>query len=346
MHIVLVGPEYYGYSHSIISALEKIGCKVDFFSIDEFYTNCSYWQRKLYKMGVTVLESKWNESWEQKLRTFIEHNATNNSIILFLTGSMVRTELLKDLHAYKKILYMWDSIRRYPKDFQERIKYYDYAFAFEYSDIEYAAKELDTKMEYMPLGYDDNYYYPSETVVKDIDVSFIGTAMPSRLKILEELARFCSSNNIRLYAGGQWYSNNRRKKRSFANKYPNLIKFHDNRMLKPVEVADIYRRSKICLNINNNVHKSISPRTFEIMATQSFQLMNEGQDFSGLVGADEIERNIDTYNSEQSLYDKIQYYLMNDNLRKEKALNGYKNIRLRYSDVIIMKSMLRKVVGE
>ena len=69
-------------------------------------------------------------------------------------------------------------------------------------------------------------------------------------------------------------------------KHPHLFPVLMNQALSPEEVAQIYRRSKIVLNINNNVHRSVSPRTFEILATQTFQLMNSGQQSNGTLDFD------------------------------------------------------------
>lgn len=342
MHVILVGPIYYGYSESVFSALVKLECEVDFFPIREFYTNCSYLQRKIYKIGMTSLKKKWNENWEKQLIEFIKCHANDKSILIFLTGDMVSERLLNSLGKYKKILIMWDSIKRYKKEFQDLIKLYDYAFAFEYSDIEYAKNILGTKMEYMPLGYDSDYYYPRKDVIKDIDVSFVGSAIPSRLELLEGVATYCENENVNLYTGGVWFAETYRKRCKFAKRYPNLVKFHDNRMLSQADVADIYRRSKICLNINNCVHKSISPRTLEIMATKSFQLMNEGQSFSGLNYGDKLKECIVTYDSDEKLIEQIKYYLKEDIARRDKAIIGY-NYALNYSNVEVMRKIMRTI---
>ena len=343
MHFIVTGPEYYGYSESIIGALQKIDCDVDFFPVKEFYANCPYWKRKLYKMGLKSLQMRWDNQWESDFRKFISEHCQKETIFLFLTGAMISTELLRDLYAHKKILYMWDSIRRYSDDFQRRLHLFDYAFAFEYSDIDYAREKLCVQMKYMPLGYDDTFYYPMPNIVRDIDVSFVGSPIPSRLNLLESVAEYCTAHGLRLYTGGRWHDEKWHKKRSFRKKRPFLSQFHDNRSLTQAETAAIYRRSKICLNINNEVHKSISPRTLEIMATQSFQIMNEGQNFSVLGNDREIEKCVDTYHAIDDLLEKIQFYLDNERLRFEKAVDGYRKISPQYSEAEIMKRIMHEI---
>ncbi len=344
MHIILVGPEYYNYSEGIISAFISLGCEVDFFPSVEFYENCSWYQRRLYKLGYKSLEKIWNNDWETRFREFIANRIRKDTIFLFCTGNMISVRLLKDLDAYVKVLYMWDSVKRYSDDFQSRLKLYDYLFAFEFGDIEFVRKKYGVSMQYMPLGYDSDFYYPDDNVVKDIDISFVGSCTKMRMNLLEKVARFADCKELHLYIGGDWYKDSWRKKRSFKKKNPWIAKYHDNHNLSKAEVAEIYRRSKIVLNINNEVHTSISPRTFEIMATKAFQLMNEGQNFLPL-GLNRIDDCMGVYISDDDLITKIEYYLNNEEICKKKAMSGYREIVDRYSQKKIVGRILSNVVG-
>ncbi len=343
MHIILVGPKYYGYSEGIINAFVSFSCEVDFFPSFEFYENCSWYKRKLYKLGYKSLERTWNSDWETGLREFVAKHIRKDTIFLFCTGSMISPQLLRDLDAYVKVLYMWDSVKRYSVDFQEELKLYDYVFCFEFDDIEFVKKKYGVSMEYMPLGYDSDYYYPDDSVVKDIDVSFVGSRTRTRADILEKVAWFANTNGVRLYIGGDWYSDSWRKRRSFRKKNPWLAQYHDNRNLSRAEVADIYRRSKIVLNINNDVHNSVSPRTFEIMATKTFQLINEGQNFLPL-DLNGIEECMGVYTSADDLIAKIGYYLSDEDVRMEKAISGYHKIVNIYSQKEIAARIISKVI--
>lgn len=338
-HIILIGPKYYNYSEGIMESLVRLGFDVDFFPSLEFYENCSWLQRKFYKLGYKSLKQKWNNAWEMKLRAFINSHVQKGTIFLFCTGSMISTQLLTDLHAYTKVLYMWDSVKRYSVDFQKRIGLYDCAFAFEYSDIAYVKEKFGASMIYMPLGYDEKIFFPNENVVKDIDVSFIGSPTAERLDLLEVVASVMCKNR-RLYTGGEWYKG--RRKKSFFKKYPHLYQCHNNRNLDKEEVANIYGRSKIVLNINNAIHKSVSPRTFEIMATSTFQIMNRGQNFYPL--NINFADDMDFYDDPSDLLNKIEFYLENDEIRIYKARNGYNKIVGEYSQTEILKKILSNII--
>mgnify|MGYP000872528072 CR=1 FL=1 len=102
------------------------------------------------------------------------------------------------------------------------------------------------------------------------------------------------------------------------------IRILANRELSPEEVAGIYRRSKIVLNINNDVHQSISPRTLEILATRTFQLMNGGQQSNGTL---DFDRDLVQYEDVDDLIRKIDYYLQHDDARAQIAQDGERSVQ-------------------
>ena len=175
----------------------------------------------------------------------------------------------------------------------------------------------------MPLGYDEKIYHPSMKE-RDIDICVVGLGSNERVKILNEVAKFAWVNQYKMVGVGNWYDKRHFWKRAgFKRKYPQLYACIKNRLIDAAEVACIYQRSKICLNLNTSVHKSISPRTFEILATRSFQIMNSGQQLRGMVvpGEDLIEfKDID------DLLKLLQYYLQHPQAREQIAVSGYNRV--------------------
>ena len=324
VHFIVVGPIYYGYSESIVRVLREGGHTVDFFAERPFYTNCSYLSRRLYKWGCRSLEIRWEENWQRDCIAFMRACMHTDSVLLCLTGRMISDDILDLWVEHPTALMMWDSVRRYDMDFRQRMRRYQYVFAFEYTDIAYAAQMFQVRMTYLPLGYDPSVYYPKEGA-RDIDVSFIGTVMPHRVEVLERVAEHLSNNMMRLYVGGRWYDDRYPwKVRSYRKKHPHLFPFLANRELSPNEVAAIYRRSRIVLNINNDVHRSVSPRTFEILATRTFQLMNRGQQSHGTI---DFDRDLVQYEDVDDLIRKIDYYLQHDDARAQIAQDGERSVQ-------------------
>ncbi len=64
MKFLVTGPVNYGYSLSVVSAIEAAGHEVEFYPMCEFYVQASYWQRKLYKLGCKALRERYDYAWE------------------------------------------------------------------------------------------------------------------------------------------------------------------------------------------------------------------------------------------------------------------------------------------
>lgn len=118
----------------------------------------------------------------------------------------------------------------------------------------------------------------------------------------------------------------------FHYKYPNLFKCIENGYFTPSEVASLYKRSKICLNAHGNGAISLNPRTFQIMATGSFQLVDEMNHYGDFC----LGKHFVVYKDEEDLLNKIEYYLNDDIKRRYIAKNGMNFVKQNYS----MKKML------
>lgn len=280
MRVYLIGETEYSYATSYIHVLQELGYEVKFFTRKDFYRDCAYWQRKLYKLGFVKVKKSWEKQYETDFEKFFQDIKSDD--LLWVNGEF-KGELLKQVRACYKIITLWDTVKRFKWNIFSTLKLYDKVFVFEYDDIKYLKTNYDIKAQYFPLGYDPQIFYP-QARVRDIDISFIGRPSPSRVRLLDKIATICKLNNWRMFVGGPWYEARYPwKKWIFKRKYPALYDYIENRIFAAQEVADIYRRSKICLNMNTEIHHSISPRTLEIMATNTFQLMNTGQSYHGII---------------------------------------------------------------
>ena len=310
--------------------LTSLGHEVNIFTFVEFYLNCSYIERKLYKLGIKGLEDKYDQNLLNKLQKVCE--TFKPDVIIILTALGMSQNMIKYLSKYKIILRLWDSVQRFP-DLEEFMPYVQEIFCFEHDDVEYLSKKYNIPARHVPLGADEKVYYPLDRE-RDIDISFVGAPYKNRINLLEKICKQAYKNNWTVKIGGPWYdSNHFWKKYQFCHRYPYLSKYVENRYFDVDEVSELYCRSKICLNINETKHHSLSPRTFEICATNSFQIMNTGQQSHGYL---DLQKSLVLYEDENDLLTKIEYYLNNEEERAAIAKYGYEST--------IKKCTLQKII--
>ena len=116
------------------------------------------------------------------------------------------------------------------------------------------------------------------------------------------------------------------------------MKYLYNGRIAPECTASLYARSKICLNIHLPAHKGVNPRTFEIMATGSFQIIDEREDYAGLAPGQDLA----VFHSTEDLIEKISYYLAHEEERERIAAHGHAAVLGRYS----MEASLNRILND
>ena len=334
MRIMVVGPAYQNQPQSVTEALRSYGHDVIYYPLVEFYVGCTYWERKIYKFGRREVEKKYNARQAFALKSACDDFYPD--LIFVLNGLMISPMALEAIDNYKKILWLWDGLSRCTK-LNEILPYFQTVFTFEYDDVE-KLRAKGFEASYLPLGYDENIFYPQYRE-RDIDISFIGIPNNERLKILNKVAEYAVTKDLNMFIGGPWYSTRHFwKKMSFRYKYPYLCQYLHNRIIKPIEAADIYRRSKICLNLNVSDHKSLNPRTFEIIATKSLMLMNDNVDLHGLL----CDNSFVSFTGENDIIGKINKLLDDKEHREKIAECGYKYILGKMSYNGLLKNVYKK----
>jgi hypothetical protein len=81
--------------------------------------------------------------------------------------------------------------------------------------------------------------------------------------------------------------------------------------------------NKYKIHFNRNISDDLNYRTFETLGCQTFLLTNETPGLSDLF---EIGKHLVTYNNEGDLFEKIKYYLNNEEERNLIAKNGYNHV--------------------
>ena len=329
---------------SITETLESMGHSVRFFPTESYREVCSYPEKKIDKLGFHQGRNRYRREWIARLCKTIEE--LHSDVILFLDSpkNILRPEdmdKIKRVFAHPRKIVCWfvDTVIDSEGE-ASFFPYYDRIYVFEKRDIPFLKEHHHITAEYCPVGYNAAYARAMRKQDKDVDIAFMGAAFRNRLRILEEVAAHAARNRWSMEICGPFYEEKYFwKEHLFQKKYPYIMKYlKTNGVILPEKAAELYARSKICLNIHHPEHKGVNPRTFEIMVTGSFQLIDEREDYAGLVP----EQDMAVFRSTGELIEKISYYLAHEDERERIAAHGHAAVLGRYS----MEASLNRILND
>jgi len=78
------------------------------------------------------------------------------------------------------------------------------------------------------------------------------------------------------------------------------------------------------IHFNRNMSDDLNYRTFETLGCNTFLLTNKTENLENLF---DIGKHLDIYTSKEDLFDKITYYIENEEIRKKISEEGYKYVK-------------------
>lgn len=316
--ILLVDNNFYHYGSAIEYYLQSKGFQVKRMCV-EIPLNLRI---RIYNWIVKKIKEIFIPHKEFKLLNFQIRTISNDILqqykeykpdcVLFIKADYISEDALRQMQKSQLAVWMMDSYERYPF-LIENLGMFHNILVFEKSDVELLQKKK-INASFLPLCADERYFYP-QTKDKDIDILFIGAMYRERLKLLQKIIEYFPWANIKIYG---YYINRVEFFKKIVYKYCKKYRnFYGN--VTPDEANDLYSRSKICLNIHNWQSKSgANPRTFEILATKSFEIVDHNPYLEEILAG-----GVCFYRSESELFQKIEYYLEHATERDDIAEKGY-----------------------
>lgn len=277
-----------------------------------------------YKYNINNFKNKYYT----KLRERLIEKVKDYDIILFINlfydeEYFIQGKLLDVLRKKDSRVFFVDSI----KTIDNNINFFDcfkQIYSFEEQDIAYCKEKFCIDIKYLTVGTSYNIFLQDKNYIKDIDVCFVGIATEKRLKYLEAVADYCDKNQLNFFVSGHFWHNNNWLNYSigqwkFKRKYPVLARYTKNAFIMPRDLALIYARSKIVLNINVAYHKSLNQRCFDVMVCNSL-LLNDKQNVGQLplINGEDFIMSED----ETDMVKKIDFYLKHEKERHRISANG------------------------
>lgn len=273
-------------------------------------------KKKLVEFGYKRDQEEFIKKQELKIMNAVNENKPD--AILFVNCFITEKKMKQLSKKYPIVFWAVDPIHSGQID--PNIKLCS-AYVYD-KQSEKFLNESGFHAKYCPVGYNIAYQY--KTCVRNRDIIFVGSPYKHRCKILEQVAKLADCNGYTFDVYGKFFESPYFwKPASFRFKYPNLYKhIKYNGELAPADVAGIYQRAKIIINIHDRENMGLNPRTFDILATKSFELIDARRDYDILSpGKDVIP-----FNGTQQLLQKIKYYLQNEKERNRIAINGFEKV--------------------
>lgn len=246
---------------------------------------------------------------------------------------LIDARMAHELEGIDCRIYFVDPMSELPVEFQYW-HIFTNIFTFEYKDLDEFAKPQGLNVEFLPLG--SRYYLynkGNESLVDKIhDICFVGLGTSERLLYLEKVAKYCTQYNKKMFVAGHfWHNNNCLSsiigKYKFKKKFPNLSKYVINKFVEPKDLYELYRKSRVCLNINTPGHDTFNSRNIDIMYSGGIVLTER----ENLSGYDLVEgKHFYSCDNPDDMVEKLKYLLDGKEDYNEVCFNAQTKIMEKY----------------
>lgn len=256
--ILFFSVQTFNLENEIKNKLEQAGATVVYY--DERPANNNF-TKGIIRLKRSLYQNKIN-SYYTKILT-----DTKDKIIDFLfvnRGEVVPSFFLEQFSlvhpACKKIFYTWDSFTNHAHP-TTILHFFDKRFTFDPED----ARKYH--IGFRPLFFLDKYksIKESKSTNYTYDILFLGTAHSDRYIISNKIAKWGANNNLTSFCyyymhGRIVYFYKRLFEKSFKEFDYNKLSF---KSLNGDQIIELYKQSKVILDINHPGQKGLTMRTFE-----------------------------------------------------------------------------------
>lgn len=348
MKILIVWTRQFNYADGLKYAFESNGHCAQVFELEYFNSSVTGIKKFLYrKCKMKWLADRYNN--DMKRRIIDRCKLIEADAVLILNGDEMKIfdegffAGLRQINV-RTILWLVDGMANYKNFTTASFKNYEYIYTFDRNDVALIKNDYGVVAKYLPLVAAEEVYNAAGTYQKEFDLCFVGGADKKRLSVLESVAEYCYRNNLKMIVYGNLWKNESWiqdwKYRVITKKrYPYLYRIAHNRKILPQELAELYKKTKINLNITTTRHSGLNPRTFEILATKSFQIAEYNLNSEGIFvsGVDFV-----TYKTTDELLALIGGYIKHEPERDQIAANGYDKICRQY----LLRHVVRKIIDD
>ncbi|OXA92194.1 CgeB family protein [Flavobacterium hercynium] len=258
--ILFLSVKLFNYENIIADKLRSLGAIVDYY--DERPSNSIFtkgiirFKRDFYNLKI----SKYYNGILEKIKNI------KYDYFFLIKGEVVPQyfiDKLKDLNPGIIFLYYtFDSFENNPNGL-DVLKNFDKKYTFDNQDSKLY------NLSFRPLFFSDDYYKADNVSKIKYDLLFIGTAHSDRYIIGEKISQWCEDKKLKSFMF--YYSPSRLVFLFFKLFDSSFQKFKYNKIsffsLKHKQILDLYRQSKVILDVNHPNQRGLTMRVFEALGS-------------------------------------------------------------------------------
>lgn len=303
-------------SRQLADGFESLGCCVERVDTEDWRFK---WREKIKKYSKSLLKFFGLKNFTS--RYFVARDLSKRSkrvsivfdnfrpdLVVVVRGNSVDSRLISDMRMKGAVCCAWwiKDVRK-PRNMLDEIELYDFYFCIH--------KNLSEKcVSYLPAWNFDGSIYKNSSdcgAEYEFDVVFVGIWNEKRERYIKELSgcKLC-------LVGPGW------KTRTFLSD-SNLGRYFYADSLFGDELINLYKRSKIVLNINQweqDEATGTTLRVVDVPACGSFLLSEYSR---GLEEIYQIGVEVEAFSTPHELRQKVDYYLLHQSERNLIAKSGY-----------------------
>mgnify|MGYP000214477572 FL=1 len=257
MKVLIIGPNFFSYTKAISKEINKRS--VQCFTFNELHSN-GVVTKIGYRLNLDFLFKDKINLHRAKVFRFIDDNQISD--VLFISPEVVSDGFLLEVKKRSRVhLYMWDGFKN-KKNTLSVLKYFNTKSSFDMFDCQHYG------MNYIPLFAESEYCAKSVKII--YDMSFCGTIHSDRPSWIGMLLKYTKVEGLKIGLFLYYYSPLLLFIRLTLNKCCfNLFSKVSYDSFSKKDIANLFRESKVVVDLTHPNQNGLTSRTFEALRTGS-----------------------------------------------------------------------------
>ncbi len=259
MKICVISFDFWGYDSYIVKTLQRKGIDAHHIKIGAI-THTNFQEKAINAFSKTFLNRNIKKEKRQQYVLDSLKEMGYQDQILVLNPDTFDLSTLEEIKTYtgRMITYLYDNLERFPVE--DKLHLFDKIFSFDDKDIKKHGFEPLTNYNYLD-------YIPQENQNPKLDLYYITSFDKGRNKILLPLAKILKRKGILYHFVVVGKKVWKEQIKSGKDNLKNFIILR-NKPIPAAKITDIYKNTRVLLDLMRAGQTGLSFRVFEAMAME------------------------------------------------------------------------------